>query len=118
MSEEELRELFLIRLDIEMQLFKDSMLCKSKEDIYSGSYVIELYTNLYEILVMHTEEMSEESLRTLLYRQSGILDALYWEWSSQDDSFFTELKEYVEDELEVLLKEKEAAKGNGEESGK
>ena len=118
MSEEELRKLFLDRLDIEMQLFKDSMLCKSKEDIYSESFVIGLYENLYEILVIHTEEMSEELLRKLIYQPSGILDALYWDCSSPEESYLTELKEYVEDELKVLSEVKEAEKGNGEENGK
>ena len=102
MDERGLREIFLERLHLEVQLFKDSMLRKSKADIYAGSYKIELYVNLYEILVMEAERMSEPLLRKLLYQRSGILDAFYEEWMNKDDSFYTELRDHAEDELEVI----------------
>lgn len=103
MEEKKLKELLLERLHLEVQLFKDSMLRRSKADIYAGSYKIELYVNLYEILVMETERMQEPLLRKLLYQRSGILDAFYEEWLTKDDSFYTELRDYAEDELEVIL---------------
>ena len=102
MEEKQLRELLLERLHLEVPLFKDSMLRKSKADIYAGSYKIELYVNLYEILAVEAERMSEPLLRGLLYQRSGILDAFYEEWLTKDDSFYTELRNHVEDGLEVL----------------
>lgn len=102
MDEKKLREIFLERLHVEMNLFKDSMLCRNKADIYAGSYKIELYVNLYEILVAEAERMQEPLLRKLLYRDSGVLDAFYEEWLTKDDSFYTELRDHVEDELDVL----------------
>lgn len=102
MDERELREILLERLHLEVQLFKDSMLRRNKADIYAGSYKIELYVNLYEILVTEVERMSEPLLRRLLYQGSGILDAFYEEWLTKDDSFYTELRDYAEDELEVI----------------
>ena len=114
MEEKQLRELLLERLHLEVKLFKDSMLRRSKADIYAGSYKIELYVNLYEILVIEAERMSEPLLRKLLYHRSGILDAFYEEWLTKDDSFYTELRECAEDELEVIsAREKDMGKDDG-----
>ena len=103
MDDGQLREVFLERLHIEIQLFKDSMLQRTKADIYAASYRIELYVNLYEILVVLAERMPEVLIRALLYQNSGILEAFYGEWMKQDDAFYTELREYAEDELEAVL---------------
>ena len=103
MDEKKLREIFLERLHVEINLFKDSMLHRSKADIFAGSYKIELYVNLYEILVAEAERMQELLLRKLLYQRSGILDAFYEEWLTRDDSFYIELHDYVEDEINVIL---------------
>ena len=114
MDEKKLREIFLERLHMEINLFKDSMLHRSKADIFAGSYKIELYVNLYEILVTEAEGMQEPLLRKLLYQTSGILDAFYEEWLTKDDSFYTELRDYTENELEVLSAvEKERGKETG-----
>ena len=115
MDDKHLRETLLERLHVEIQLFKDSMLCRDKEDIYAECYKIELYINIYEILVEETDRMPELLLRKLLYQNFGILDAFYQEWLGRDDSSYAELREYVEDELEVRL----ADNGNydGKENG-
>lgn len=110
MNGKELRKLFLERLHMEIQLFKDSMLCKEKAGIYAESYKIEMYVNLYEILAEETERMTETLLRKLIHQPSGILDAFYQEWLSKDDSFYTELREYVEDEFDVLSAVRELIK--------
>lgn len=102
MDENKLREIFLERLHLEINLFKDSMLQGKKEDIYSASYKIEVYVNLYEILVAEAEEMQEPLLRKLLYQRTGILDAFYEEWMEYPDGFYNEVSEYARDELEVL----------------
>ena len=102
MEEKKLREMFLERLHLEINLFKDSMLHSSKTDIFSGSYKIEVYVNLYEILVTEAEEMQEPLLRKLLYQRSGILDIFYEEWMEYPDGFYNEVSEYARDELGVL----------------
>ena len=50
MDERELREIFLERLHVELHLFRDSMLRRSKSDIYISCYMIDIYITLYEIL--------------------------------------------------------------------
>ena len=102
MDERELRQIFLERLHVEIHIFKDTILRRSKEDIFEGSFMIEVYVSFYNILVAEAERMSEPLLRKLLYQNSGILDVCYRKWLDKDTGFYTELKDYVEDELNVL----------------
>ena len=102
MEDRELWKILLERLHVELSLFKDTMLRKSKEDIYAGSYMTEMYVNLYYILADEAERMEEPLLRKLVYQPSGILDSLYEEWMNKDDSFYAELRDYVEDKLDAL----------------
>ena len=102
MDDKELRELLRARLHMELQLFKDSMLQQGKEDIFKASYRIEIYVNLYEILLVHTENLQGSIIRELLGMGFGILDHLYQEWMDREDSFYVELKEYACNELETI----------------
>lgn len=102
MEEKELRELLQARLHMELQLFKDSMFQQGKEDIFKASYRIEIYVNLYEILLVHTENLQGSMIRELLGLGFGILDHLYQEWLDREDSFHVELKEYACRELEEI----------------
>lgn len=102
MDENELRDLLSKRLYIELQLFRDSMLRKEKEDIFKSSYEIEVYVNLYEIFMVHLENLDIDTIRRLLNLKFGIMEHLYQEWLSRDDSFFDELKAFACDELGVL----------------
>ena len=102
MEEKELRELLRARLHMELQLFKDSMLQKGKEDIFKASYRIEIYVDLYEIVLAHVENLQSGMIRELLGLGFGILDYLYQEWLDREDSFYAELKEYACNELEAI----------------
>lgn len=102
MEEKKLRELMRARLHMELQLFKDSMLQQGKEDIFKASYRIEIYVDLYEILLAHVENLQGGMIRELLGLGFGILDHLYQEWLDREDSFYVELKEYACNELEAI----------------
>ena len=102
MDDKELRELLRARLHMELQLFKDSMLQQGKEDIFQASYRIEIYVDLYEILLAHVENLQGGMIRELLGLGFGILDHLYQEWLDREDSFYVELKEYACRELEGI----------------
>lgn len=102
MDEKELRELLRERLHMELQLFKDSMLQKEKEDIFKASYKTEIYVNLYEIFAAHTDNLKSDTIRRLLNLNFGILEAIYQEWLGEEDSFFDELKTYACSELENI----------------
>ena len=102
MEENGLRDLLSKRLYIELQLFKDSMLQREKEDIFQSSYEIEIYVNLYEIFMMHLGNLDIGIMHRLLNLKFGIMEHLYQEWLSQDDSFFDELKAFACDGLGAL----------------
>ncbi len=114
MSEKKLRELLLERLHIELNLFKDSMLQKTKGDIYEASFKIEVFVNIYEILMEDVKELGKDEVRTFLCWRYGILESLYQEWLGRKDSFYEELRAYVDDEMRVIA---ESGKRKGEEDG-
>lgn len=102
-----IKELFYKRIYAELLNFKNDMLTQDKEIIYRSSYKIEFFVNVYEILVDQAEKQSEAVLYRLVYQCTGILDSLYEEWLRTEDNAFSELQEYVHNELfkESELKE-------------
>ncbi|MBD5526736.1 MAG: hypothetical protein HDR04_20525 [Lachnospiraceae bacterium] len=100
MEEKELRELLQQRFYMELMLFKDSMLQKEKKDIFKASYKIEVFVNLYEILLVYVENLQGDMIRELLGISFGILDFLYQEWLDREDNFYEDLREYACSELE------------------
>ena len=118
MDEKELRELLRERLHMELQLFKDSMLQKDKEDIFKASYKIEIYVNLYEIFAAHADSLPGDTIRRLLKLNLGILEAVYQEWLGEEDGFYDELRDYACSELENILKMRSPKSGKDDENGK
>ena len=102
-----IKELFYKRMYAELLNFKNDMLIQDKEIIYRSSYKIEFFVNVYEILVDQAEKQSDAVLYRLVYQCTGILDSLYEEWLRMEDNAFSELQEYVHNELfkESELKE-------------
>ena len=105
MEEKELKELFLERLHVELHLFRDSMLQRTKKEIYEASYKIEVFVNVYEILMEEVENLDIESVRGVLHWRYGILESLYKEWLGYRDDAYDELKAYVGSELKVMAQE-------------
>ena len=102
MEEKELIELLLEKLHIELHLFKDSMLQKTKKEIYEATYKIEVYVNVYEILMEEVGSLDIETVRGILHWKYGILESLYEEWLGYRDDSYDELKAYVGSELGVM----------------
>ena len=102
MEEKELKELLLEKLHIELHLFKDSMLQETKKEIYEASYKIEVFVNVYEILMEEVENLDIETVRGILHLKYGILESLYEEWLGYRDDSYDELKAYVGSELGVM----------------
>lgn len=103
MDEKELKELLLERLHLELHLFKDSMLRQTKKEIYEASFKIEVYVNVYEILLENVESLDTGTVRGLLDWKYGILESLYQEWLGYQDNSFDELKAYVGGVLEMIV---------------
>ena len=87
---------------MELMLFKESMLQKEKADILKASYKIEVFVNLYEILLVYVENLQGDMIRELLGTSFGILDFLYQEWLDREDNFYEDLREYACSELEAV----------------
>jgi len=87
---------------IELQLFKDSKLRQEKNEIFKSSYEIEVYVNLYNIFAIHMDNLQEDMIRRLLCLNFGILEFIYQEWLSREDSFYDELRAYAYSELEII----------------
>ena len=117
MDEKELRELFRERLHMELQLFKDSMLQKEKEDILKDSYRIEIYVNLYEIFAAYADNLKRDTIRKLLNLNFGILEAVYREWLRQEDGFYYELRDYAYSELENISQTRSKKRGKDDGDG-
>ena len=102
-----IKELFYKRIYAELLNFKNDMLTQDKEIIYRSSYKIEFFVNVYEILVDQVEKQSDAVLYRLVYQCTGILESLYEEWLRMEDNAFSELREYIHNELfkESELKE-------------
>lgn len=115
MGEKELRELLMQRLHMELMLFKDSVLIKKKEDIFTASYKIEIYVNLYEIFVEHAKLLKEDNIRELLNLKHGILESFYQEWMGWKDGLYDELSAYVCDRLELIAEMGKPDDGSGKE---
>ena len=117
MDEKELRGLLSERLHLELYLFKDSMLQKTKEEIYKASYKIEVFVTMYEILLGDIENLDAGTMRGLLYWGCRILESLYQEWLGYNDGSFDELKAYVGGELEAIAQSVKMDKRKENEDG-
>lgn len=102
MDDKELQEVLRQRIHIEFMVFKDSMLQKEKEVIFKDSYKIEVFVNLYEILLEYAGSLQGGILRELLNTNFGILDSLYQQWLKREESFYKDLKTYACSELKAV----------------
>jgi len=115
MNKEQLRELFLCRLYLEIQLFKDRLLNADKEAVFGAAYQIEVMARLYKILAEEAERMPDALFRKMLTAGEGILESFYQEWLKSEDSAYAELKAYVSGELSAYY---EGTGKAGETAGK
>lgn len=102
MDENTLKNLLWQRMYLELQVFKYSVLQQSKEEIYHSSYQIEIFVNIYEILMEELENLDEETMTVLIYQNGSILRFFCEEWMAREDSIFDELKTCVINELDNI----------------
>ena len=89
--EEELRELFCIKIGLENSRFKKRMLKQSAEVLFERAYQIDTMLNLYELLMEMSQKMEAEVLKTLLVFPN-LLVFLYDRWIKAEDSHIEELQ--------------------------
>ena len=93
--DEELRELFCIKIGLENARFKKKMLKQSAEVLFERAYQIDTMLNLYELLMEMSQKMELEVLKTLLVFPN-LLAFLYERWIKEEDSHMEELQSSLE----------------------
>ena len=89
--DEELRELFCLKIGLENARFKQRMLKQSAEVLFERAYQIDTMLNLYELLMEMSQKMEPEALKTLLVFPN-LLAFLYDRWLKEEDSHIEELQ--------------------------
>lgn len=93
------------KLYLEYLKFKDDMLRKTQEEVFKNCYKIDVFLNLYEILVEKSQTLSAEILMKL-QKEENILEFLYDGWMKIDDSTYQEMCRYVCEKLSFLEQKK------------
>ena len=93
--EEELRELFCIKIGLENARFKERMLKQSAEVLFERAYQIDTMINLYELLMEMSQKMEPGVLKILLVFPN-LLAFLYDRWLKVKDSHIEELQDALE----------------------
>mgnify|MGYP003374684161 FL=1 len=99
--DEELRELFCLKIGLENARFKQRMLKQSAEVLFERAYQIDTMLNLYELLMEMSQKMELEVLKTLLVFPN-LLAFLYGRWIKEEDSHMEELQCSIEKNVEEL----------------
>ena len=113
---EGIRDIFKIKLCREFLQFKESMLGQDREELFNSCYRIDVYRNFYEIILALTVSLPEEQLK-VLYDKSDILGELYRGWVKEEDSYFREMQQYVDNmilQIEMQGKDGETDGGTKE----
>lgn len=99
--DEELRELFCLKIGLENARFKQRMLKQSAEVLFERAYQIDTMLNLYELLMEMSQKMELEVLKILLVFPN-LLAFLYDRWIKEEDSHMEELQCSIEKNVEEL----------------
>ena len=112
--DEELRELFCLKIGLENTCFKKKMLKQGVEVLFERAYQIDTMLNLYELLIEMSQKMELEVLKTLLVFPN-LLAFLYDRWLKEEDSHMEELQCSLEKNLELQEKYQKVKKEEREE---
>lgn len=105
MEGKEAKSLLEKRLYLELQIFRQSLLQKSKREIYDSAYKIEVMETLFGILLELIQDRKEDEIYQLLGWHGGILELIYQKWLKKDDSFYEELSSHTKEELTLFMKD-------------
>lgn len=105
---EKLMGLFCLKINVELEEFKDSILNKSPEEIYNSAYIIDCMINLKETLQEKCSTFELKELRFMV-RLPNILDFLYHEWLDYDDSCTETFDDFICSTIRELERRDKAA---------
>lgn len=104
MTLEEMREVFGIKIYLEYEVFKLSMLQKGVSELYQEAYKIDTYINLYELLLEISQRLDVSEIKSILLCPN-LLAFLYDLWLKYEDSHVSDLEEFLR--IEILKLEKQ-----------
>lgn len=93
------------KLYLEYLRFKDEMLRKAQDEVFESCYKIDVFLNLYQILVEKAQQLSAEML-LLLENDENILWELYQGWMKTSDDKYREMSQFVSERLDGLYRTK------------
>lgn len=94
MEEEELRELFCAKINLEIKRFKQNIVQNDSERVYVNAYQIDSMINIYELLLEMSQKIGKKTLKILLVFP-GLLAFLYSRWVHTEDSHTEELQKCI-----------------------
>lgn len=103
------KEIFLTRLYLELQAFRNKTLGKGKEAIYASSFKIEAYVNLFSIIVDLVDENPDMDFGKLARDGDCLLETLYRQWMDYDDGAYMEMARFAVARMKPYMKEKNHA---------
>ena len=109
---EEIKEIFRIKVYREFLQYKESMLRQDKTELFASCYMIEVYQEIYGILCEVAEKQPEPVLE-MLYGKDNLLEWMCETWLKVEDSYYREMKEHVEREIQRLQAQGKEDDGNG-----
>lgn len=93
------------KLYLEYLRFKDEILRKTQDEVFESCYKIDVFLNLYQIVVEKAQEMSVEML-LLLENDENILEELYRGWMKTVDDKYGEMDQFVTGKLDTFYRTK------------
>lgn len=106
MSLEEMREVFGMKIYLEYEVFKLSMLQKNVGELYQEAYKIDTYINLYEILLELSQRLDVSEIKNILLCPN-LLTFIYDLWLKYEDSHVSDLEEFLQIEIAKLDQQRE-----------
>jgi hypothetical protein len=101
MDNEELRELFCLKISMELARYKRKMLRQKPEYIFHNAYQIDCIINIYESLLEMSQKIGKRVLKTMLVFPN-LLIFLYRRWLKWQDSSTEELEICLEQEIMAI----------------
>ena len=96
--DERWQRVLCFKLNMELKAFKEKMLSKEPEDIYKNAYKIDIIINLKEFLEDKCE-VYETDLIFELIMIPGLLEFLYDEWLTYEDSRMDDVDSFLSYEM-------------------
>ena len=92
---EKLRGLFCLKINVELEEFKNKLMCKEPKDVYKDAYLIDTMINLEEVLLEKSRMLKPKELRVMI-RMPNLLRFMYDEWLDVEDSRMDEFEAFVD----------------------